>query len=87
MNIGDKVTWKHHAKGKHKDLTGKVIAEIAPDEDGFTKLFLVDKLSLSRIQFEKGVKTYRRLLVEVERGGKSTLSDFYAPNADSVKLA
>jgi hypothetical protein len=83
--IGDRVTWKHQAKGKHKQMTGTVIDVIEPGEDGYSKLFHIEKLSMNRIQFDRGTKTYRRLLVEVKRGGKSTLSDFYAPNADIVK--
>lgn len=83
MKIGDKVKWTSQAQGRWKEKRGILIAFLGPDDDAYD--FLPTGLPKSRF---KGQRTSlnRRALAEVPRGGKSTLSDYYAPRLADLRL-
>ncbi|QHW35787.1 hypothetical protein GZH47_33375 (plasmid) [Paenibacillus rhizovicinus] len=92
MEIGTIVTWSSQSGGSTTTKTGKFLGFIERKADGHAMLpldkmkdGLVRKMPGSRVKFQDRNYVYRRALVEVPRGGKSKLSDFYAPSANIIK--
>ncbi|WP_309479417.1 hypothetical protein [Brevibacillus agri] len=76
MQIGDKVKWASQANGIWKEKRGVLRAILGPDDDVYDVL----PPGLPKSRFKGSRRSLnRRALVEVPRGGKSKLSDFYAP--------
>lgn len=83
MKKGQLVTWKSQSQGVTKQKTGTVIGFIEKGQNGH--VLIPPGTKNSRIKFQSVNEVGRRVLVEVERGGKSVLSDFYAPYESQLK--
>ncbi|RKN86773.1 hypothetical protein [Paenibacillus ginsengarvi] len=84
MKIGDVVTWKSQAAGVWKEKTGEIVGFIKPEEDARNILQKFDvKYPSNRVKFQS-LSELDRVLVEVPRGGRSNISDYYAPRKSQV---
>lgn len=83
MKVGDKVKWSSQAGGVWKEKRGTLIALLAPEQDALK--MLPSELPKSRFKGERFSENFRGM-VEVPRGGKSSLSDFYAPRMSALVL-
>jgi hypothetical protein len=87
---GTIVTWKSQAGGYTKVKTGKVIAIIPKNQDGYHQIpgfndyYKQNSISYRRIKGQRCSQIVR-YLVEVPRGGRSVLCDYYFPNFSLVK--
>lgn len=91
MNIkpGDIVEWTSQSQGVAKTKRGKVLA-IVPKETEINLHPLLASVPGSRIKFETlgfymKPSINDRAVVEVPRGGRSKLSDYYAPKLKWLK--
>lgn len=84
MKIGSTVTWESQAGGSWKTKTGKVIAVLPKYESAKGLLDFLD-VPASRIKFQLSSEI-ERVIVEVHRGGKSKLTDLYAPRPSQLKV-
>lgn len=83
LKPGDIVTWTSQASGVEKTKTGKVITDIKPGKyivEVLKRSGLTD-IPCSRIK-ASSISYIPRVLIEVPRGGKSKLCDYYAPRAN-----
>ncbi|MGG3884322.1 hypothetical protein [Brevibacillus panacihumi] len=83
MKIGDKVRWTSQSQGSWKEKRGTLKMIVEAEQDATVHLPL--GLPKSRFKGERYSQT-RRALVEVHRGGKSNLSDYYAPRLTALEL-
>jgi len=92
LKAGDKVTWTSQSGGSTKRKTGILLGSVEAKESGFAALnqFKGNELfaseNRSKIKFQDTNIVYNRAIVEVPRGGKSVLSDYYAPSVTLVRL-
>lgn len=84
--VGDQVTWTSQSQGTAKTKTGVVLAVIPKNRDGHKILDkLVGPVSTGQLKFQDYNIVSDRILVEVPRGGRSQLNDYYAPYQGVVK--
>lgn len=89
ISVGTKVTWSSQAGGTRRQKTGVVAAIVEVGENPFKMRGvgeLLENTPKSRIKFDGGERKLVRALVEVPRGGKSLLSDFYCPYASLLRI-
>lgn len=84
LEPGTQVTWTIHGTGGTKTKTGQVVAFV-PAGKRLTEV-MPELRSLPKTRVKAGLpwgdtSGQDRYLVEVPRGGKSTLFDYYAPLA------
>jgi len=84
MNPGQEVFWVSQSQGTTTKKRGRVVGTVGRSKSAFN--LLPEGLPKSRIKFQEFNLTGTRVIVEVPRGGKSKLSDFYAPYASMIKL-
>jgi len=75
---GDIVEWTSQSAGTWKTKRGKVLA-IVPRQTHINKFPMFSDIPDSRIKFDFKPSMNDRAIVEVPRGGRSKLSEFYAP--------
>jgi len=78
---GDTVKWESQSGGYWKKKEGKLIGYCQAEKDA--KQFVPKGTPVSRIKFQSK-SPFERAIVEVPRGGKSTISDYYAPRVSHV---
>ncbi|WP_301171052.1 hypothetical protein [Brevibacillus nitrificans] len=83
FKLGQKVKWSSQAQGRWKEKRGTLKMILEAEQDAVAHLPL--GLPKSRFKGERYSEN-RRALVEVPRGGKSILSDYYAPRLSSLQL-
>lgn len=85
MKIGDQVTWKSQAGGRWKEKTGKIIAILKPEENARPILEAIGiTFPSNRVKFQSHSELHRAI-VEVPRGGRSKLTDYYSPRITQLK--
>jgi len=88
LKRGTLVTWESQAGGYTKRKVGTILAFIPKNEDGYQELFKIFfpefRLPPSQIKGQRYSQS-ARYLVEVPRGGKSKLSDYYTPYDSRVE--
>lgn len=87
VQVGDLVKWTSQANGNAKEKRGKIVARVEKGDDGWKALrAIVPKFSDSQVKFKGYNMVSDRYIVEVPRGGKSKLMDYYAPPVSWVQL-
>ncbi|KLU61732.1 hypothetical protein CEB3_c19110 [Peptococcaceae bacterium CEB3] len=80
---GDLVLWTSQVRGIEKRKTGTFIRIVGINEDAFAGL----RIKANRRKGQQYNRVSVRALVEVPRGGKSILTDFYTPRLEVIKHA
>lgn len=84
MNIGDTVSWISQAGGYSKEKIGVIVGFIPPNKSAVPLLNKLDvKVPSSRVKFQS-LSELDQVVVEVPCGGKSKITDFYAPRKSQV---
>lgn len=84
LKQGDSVTWISQSQGSWKEKRGTVISVVPAGASAIRMLEeKVGAVPKSRIKFQD-VSKFERVLVEVKRGGKSGLLDYYAPKLKTL---
>ncbi|MCL6557757.1 MAG: hypothetical protein K6U74_02945 [Firmicutes bacterium] len=92
IKVGDVVKWKSQAGGIEKEKQGIVVAFVPKGTRGAYKVLAkvlgieTNNLPKSRIKFQDINIAYDRAIVEVRRGGKSKVADYYAPSVNLLRI-
>jgi hypothetical protein len=88
FNVGAEIKWVSQSGGMQKEKRGKLIGTIIKGESGFRVLNKATGLEwygiTARVKFQDTNVVSDRYLVEVPRGGRSVLTDFYAPQMSVI---
>src|SRR5690606_12473619 len=85
---GDIVEWTSQAAGSGKTKRGKVLAIVKKGETkefDFLKGCPGSRVKFTTIGFSIALSRFNRAVVEVPRGGKSRLCDYYAPRIEWLR--